>query len=83
MPDAIRGEVAKAFVILSEGFEPSSALIKELKEHLKRELGPVAVLGAMEFPESLPKTRSGKIVRRILKARERGEEVGDVTGVEE
>ncbi|AGW13551.1 acetate--CoA ligase [Megalodesulfovibrio gigas] len=83
VPDAIRGEVAKAFVILAEGYEPASALIKELKAHLKRELGPVAVLGAMEFPASLPKTRSGKIVRRILKARERGEEVGDVTGVEE
>ncbi|GAB7079051.1 acetate--CoA ligase [Megalodesulfovibrio paquesii] len=83
VPDAIRGEVAKAFVMLSEGYEPSATLIKELKDHLKRELGPVAVLGAMEFPASLPKTRSGKIVRRILKARERGEEVGDVTGVEE
>ncbi len=83
IPDAIRGEVAKAFVLLNDGYEASGELMKELKEHLKRELGPVAVLGAMEFPETLPKTRSGKIVRRMLKAQERGEDVGDMTGMEE
>lgn len=83
IPDAIKGEVAKAFVLLNPESEPSHQLTKELKEHIRRELGPVAVVKTIAYPESLPKTRSGKIVRRILKAQELGEDVGDTSTLED
>lgn len=83
MPDKIKGEVAKAFVILNHGVEESNELIKELQEHVRRELGPVAVVKSFEFPDNLPKTRSGKIMRRILKAQELGEEIGDTSTLED
>jgi acetyl-CoA synthetase len=81
--DKIRGEVAKAFVVLNEGAEEGPELVKELKEHIRRELGPVAVVKAVEFRRELPKTRSGKILRRILKAEETGEAAGDVSTLED
>lgn len=83
VPDKIKGEVAKGFVILNQEVEASDELIKELKEHVRKELGPIAVLRSIEFRDSLPRTRSGKIVRRILKAEELGEEVGDTSTLEE
>jgi len=83
IPDKIKGEVAKAFVVLNNGWEKewesAEELIKELKNHIRKELGPVAVVKSIEFREKLPKTRSGKIMRRILKAEELGEEAGDVS----
>jgi len=83
IPDKIKGEVAKAFVILNQGVDPSRALAKGLQEHMARELGPVAVLRDIEFVDTLPRTRSGKIMRRILKARELGEEMGDTSTLED
>ena len=83
VPDKIKGEVAKAFVILNPNYEPSNELVKELMDHMRRELGPVAVVKGFEFPDKLPKTRSGKIMRRILKAQEMGEEVGDTSTLED
>ncbi len=53
------------------------------KRTIRNELGPVAVIKSIEFRDKLPKTRSGKIVRRVLKAEELGHEIGDLTGVEE
>jgi len=79
IPDAIKGEVAKAFVILIEGHEGSPNLQKELIKQVRTELGPVAIVKAIDFVEALPKTRSGKIMRRVLKARELGMDEGDLT----
>ncbi|CDG65157.1 MAG: acetyl-CoA synthetase [Methanobacterium sp.] len=81
--DPIKGEVIKAFVILREGHELKTQLIEDLKKHVRYELGPVAVLGEIVQVDKLPKTRSGKIMRRILRAQERGEDLGDTSTLEE
>jgi acetyl-CoA synthetase len=78
-PDPIRNEVIKAFLILKEGRTGDADVMEELKKHVRHELGPVAVVGEIVFVQSLPKTRSGKIMRRVLKARELGIDAGDVT----
>ncbi len=70
IPDRIKGEVAKAFVVLKKGIEDSDDLINELKNKIRHELGPVAILKTVEFVESLPKTSSGKIMRHALKMKE-------------
>lgn len=78
--DRIKGEAAKAFVVLSDEFDPTDELVAELKEHVRGELGPVAVVKSIEFRESLPKTSCGKLLRRVLKSEELGldpEEDGD------
>jgi acetyl-CoA synthetase len=82
-PDPIKGEAIKAFVTLKIGQTPSETLKAALIEHVRRELGPIATPGELEFVASLPKTRSGKIMRRVLKARELGVEPGDLTTIEE
>jgi acetyl-CoA synthetase len=81
--DPVKGQVIKAFLILKEGYQLKTQLIEDLKRHIRYELGPVAVLGELDQVESLPKTRSGKIMRRVLRAREAGEEVGDTSTLEE
>ncbi|WP_041720294.1 acetate--CoA ligase [Pseudodesulfovibrio piezophilus] len=81
IPDRIKGESAKAFILLNHGITPDDDLIKDLKKTLWNELGPVAVIKSIEFRESLPKTRSGKIMRRVLKAEELGLDSGDLTGL--
>lgn len=81
--DPIKGEVIKAFLILKKGHKLNAALIEELKRHLRHELGPVAVIGEMVQVDKLPKTRSGKIMRRILRAREEGKDLGDTSTLEE
>ena len=81
--DPIKGQVIKAFVILREGYRLKTKLIEELKKHVRYELGPVAVIGEIEQVDSLPKTRSGKIMRRVLRAREAGEDIGDTSTLEE
>ena len=58
-------------------------MIEDLSRHVRYELGPVAVLGQITQVDSLPKTRSGKIMRRVLRARDRGEDVGDISTLEE
>ncbi len=82
-PDALKGESIKAFVILRQGFEPSDELLKALKQHVREELSPIAIPGDIEFVPSLPKTRSGKIMRRVLKAKELGVEPGDISTLED
>jgi acetyl-CoA synthetase len=81
--DPVKGQVIKAFLILREGNKLNADLIEDLKRHVRHELGPVAVLGEIEEVKSLPKTRSGKIMRRVLRARELGEDVGDTSTLEE
>ena len=82
-PDEVRGEVISAFVVLRDGHEPSARLEKELLQTLRDDLGPVAVVGEVNFVQLLPKTRSGKIMRRVLKAVVMDEEPGDITTIED
>ncbi len=79
VPDKIKGEAAKSFIVLNPGFTGSDELVKDLKRHMRGELGPVAVIKSVEFCDTLPRTRSGKIMRRVLKARELGVDPGDLT----
>ena len=82
-PHEIKGQVPVAFVVLKTGYEPSVELEKDLKIHVRNEIGAIAVPEEIYFVEQLPKTRSGKIVRRILLAIEKGEEIGDITTLED
>ena len=80
--DPIIGEVVKAFVSLKKGYEASEVLRKELLGHARSWLGPAVAPRAIEFRDSVPKTRSGKIMRRLLKARELGLPEGDLSTLE-
>ncbi len=82
-PDELRGEVIAAFIVLKAGRQPSDALADELRRTLREELGAVAVLGELSFVDMLPKTRSGKIMRRVLKAVVEGRDPGDITTIED
>ena len=82
-PDELRGESIKGFVTLRMGNDPSEQMVETLKRHVRRELGPIAVPSELEFTPTLPKTRSGKIMRRLLKAQELGLDPGDITTLEE
>jgi acetyl-CoA synthetase len=83
IPDEIRGEVIGAFVALRAGHEPSEDLRRELLATVRRELGPVAVIGQLSFVGLLPKTRSGKIMRRVLKAVAADRDPGDISTIED
>jgi acetyl-CoA synthetase len=74
--------VVKAFVALKNGTEPSEAMRKELLGHARKRLGPAIAPKDITFRNNLPKTRSGKIMRRLLKARELGLPEGDVSTLE-
>jgi acetyl-CoA synthetase len=82
VPDQLKGETIKCFVQCRAGHTPSDALAATLIEHVRRELGPIATPSALEFVAALPKTRSGKILRRFLKAKELGIDAGDVSTME-
>jgi len=82
VPDPMKGECIKAFVQVRSDHVPSDALAATLIEHVRRELGPIATPSSLEFVASLPKTRSGKILRRFLKAKEAGVDAGDVSTME-
>ena len=82
-PDELRGEVISAFVVLRQGFEPSDDLKKQLLDSVRHELGPVAVIGELNFVDMVPKTRSGKIMRRVLKAVTQEKNPGDITTIED
>ncbi len=81
-PDPIVGEVVKAFVALKPGFEASEDLRRELLGHARKRLGPAVAPKEIDFRASLPRTRSGKIMRRLLKARELGLPEGDLSTLE-
>jgi acetyl-CoA synthetase len=81
--DPIKGQVIKAFVILKEGYQLTTDVIEDLQKHVRYELGPVAVLGEIAHVDMLPKTRSGKIMRRVLRAQEEGKDLGDLSTLEE
>jgi acetyl-CoA synthetase len=78
-PDPVNMEVVKAFVTLKPGFTPSDELDLEIMNFIRKKLSPLAMPQDIEFVKELPKTRSGKIVRRVLRAQEFGEPVGDLS----
>jgi acetyl-CoA synthetase len=82
-PDDLRGEVISAFCVLRQGHQPGPELRQELLATVRRELGPVAVIGELNFVSTLPKTRSGKIMRRVLKAVTAGRDPGDISTIED
>lgn len=83
LPHDVKGNAIHAFVILRAGFEGSPKLEEELRAHVGHELGPIARPDAITFVSTLPKTRSGKIMRRVLKARAQGLPEGDISTLEE
>ena len=82
-PDETRGEVISAFVLLKQNQTGSDELRKEIIATIRRELGPVAVVGELNFVSMLPKTRSGKIMRRVLRAVTLDTDPGDITTIED
>ncbi len=82
-PDPVAGEIVKAFVILKPGYEPSHELQQELLAHARVRLGAVVAPKELEFAADVPQTRSGKVMRRLLKARELGLPEGDISTLEE
>ena len=75
----LKGQAPVAFVLLREGHEGSDALASELREHVAAEIGKLARPEAVHFAPELPKTRSGKIMRRLLRDLAAGKAIGDVT----
>jgi acetyl-CoA synthetase len=82
-PDVVKGNSIKAFVILRVGNTPSDRLKQDLLHHVRTTLGPIAMPHEIDFVDKLPKTRSGKIMRRVLKAQEMGMDPGDISTLEE
>ncbi|MGP4073079.1 acetate--CoA ligase [Piscibacillus sp. B03] len=82
-PDPERGEIIKAFIALNEGYEKSNELLEEIRQFVKTGLAAHAAPREIEVTDSIPKTRSGKIMRRLLKARELGLPEGDTSTLEE
>jgi acetyl-CoA synthetase len=89
-PDALRGEIVKAFVVVDQAKKATlktkkdeEAFIEELQLHVKKHLAGHAYPREIEFIDKLPKTRSGKIMRRILKAKEMGLPIGDTSTLED
>ncbi len=81
-PDEVNMEVVKAFVALKPGFEAGPDLELEIMNFVRKRLSPLAMPQEIEFVDSLPKTRSGKIMRRLLRAQEWGEPIGDISSLE-
>ncbi|MGI1662566.1 acetate--CoA ligase [Palleronia sp. KMU-117] len=82
VPDETAGEVVKAYVTLNPGFKPSEDLERDIRGHARKRLGPAVAPREIVFRKTLPKTRSGKIMRRLLKARELGLPEGDISTLE-
>ena len=83
LPHEVKGNAIHTFVILKASVVKSEKLIEELRAHVAHEMGPIAKPDQIDFVESLPKTRSGKIMRRVLKARALGQEPKDIMTLEE
>jgi acetyl-CoA synthetase len=81
--DMIKGEVPVCFGVLKYGVERSQTLVDELKLHIRNTIGPIASPSDIYFVPNMPKTRSGKIMRRVIKSLTDGESVGDLTTLED
>ena len=81
-PDPVNMEVVKAFIALKPGNDPTKMLELEIMNFIRKKLSALAMPQEIEFVDSLPKTRSGKIMRRVLRAKEWGEEIGDISTLE-
>ncbi len=79
IPHEIKGEAIKVYVVLKKDQTPSAELKDELRIWVGKEIGPIARPDELGFVEDLPKTRSGKIMRRVIKAKAKGEPVGDIS----
>ncbi len=82
LPHEVKGNSIHCSVILANGFSPSKELEEELRNHVAETLSPIAKPDGFDFPEKLPKTRSGKIMRRVLRARALGQDEGDLSTLE-
>jgi acetyl-CoA synthetase len=82
LPHEIKGTGIHCFVILRSGIDGSDKLAEELRTHVAKELGPITKPEAVSFMAALPKTRSGKIMRRVLKAQALGQDLGDISTLE-
>jgi acetyl-CoA synthetase len=82
-PDPVKGESVVIFATLKQGVEPSPELKNKIKQHIRKTLGPVITPDEIYFVTKLPKTRSGKIMRRVLKAVASGTKLGDLTTIED
>ncbi len=82
-PDPVRGEIIKAFIALRDGYEPTDELIEEIRQFVRKGLAAHAAPREIEFKDKLPKTRSGKIMRRVLKAWELDLPTGDLSTMED
>ncbi len=82
-PDPVNMEVVKAIVVVKPGFEKNEELQLKIMNFIRKKLSPLAMPQEIEFVDSLPKTRSGKILRRVLKAKETGEPIGDISTLED
>jgi acetyl-CoA synthetase len=83
LPHEVKGQIIHAYCILRDGHKASETLPEELRQHVSTHLGPIAKPEKITFVDKLPKTRSGKIMRRVLKARAQGLAEGDVSTLEE
>ena len=77
-PHKIKGEIAKAFIVLKPGFKASDTLSDEIRKRIRTEMGPIAVTDEIAYIDKLPKNRNGKVMRRVLKAKELGLKLEDV-----
>ncbi len=83
LPHEVKGTAIHTYVILRTGYSPSDELKEELRQHVGHEMGPIAKPEEIKFMDKLPKTRSGKIMRRVLKARAQGLPEGDISTLED
>jgi acetyl-CoA synthetase len=82
-PDPVRGEIIKAFIALRDGYDANDELIEDIRTFVKHGLAAHAAPREIEFRDKLPKTRSGKIMRRVLKAWELDLPTGDLSSMED
>jgi acetyl-CoA synthetase len=82
-PHPVKGQSLVAYVVLKSGQQRSDALRKELQKHVREAIGPIAVPDDVYITEKLPKTRSGKIMRRVIRSLVSGQEIGDTTTLED
>jgi acetyl-CoA synthetase len=83
LPHEVKGQAIHCYCMLRQGFKPSPELEDEVKAHVAAHLGPIVRPEKVSFVDTLPKTRSGKIMRRVLKARAQGLPEGDVSTMED